>query len=275
MKVIVCIMASDSPEYNAFKNEWIKNINYIKSKKNTFDFYFVYGGNVENVVNSDNYTDIYYKITETIPNMLRKTLQFFEYINESKIIFDFLLRTNLSTLFDFEKMKGWFSHTSVNYGFFGGSLIDGFDGSKTRISGTNMVFSKNVVDIIITHQDRFPYMYNEDVELSMMVFSNLNNCNHKTISRVDFLDNSIVFQKCPMFYNDVFCFRFKSSNRENDVFYYANVLQYIIINNNNLNTTFISDYINGKSVSESSANLLILSEKIWCIENGRACHRAD
>lgn len=264
-------MASDSPEYNEFKLEWIKNINYIKTKSVIYDFYFIYGGHKEKRVCYNTYTDVYYKITESIHNMLRKTLFFFEYITKT-VNFDFLIRTNLSTLFDFEKMLSWFSNIN-NLNFFGGSLIDGFDGRNTKISGTNMIFSKDIIDTIILYQDRFSYVYNEDIELSMFVFINIKDCNHKSISRVDFLESDICFQKCKTFDENIFCYRFKSDNRKNDVYYYSLILQYSIFNKNLLNTTFINDYINGKIIKEIVPNFSILSEKQWFIRDEKAFFR--
>lgn len=267
MKIIICIMASNTEEYNGFKLEWIKNINYIKKKSDVFDFYFVYGGIKEKIIKNNNFTDIYYEITETIPNMLRKTLFFFEYTKN--IHFDFLVRTNLSTLFDFEKMTNWFNDLS-NTKFFGGSLIDSFDGLNTKISGTNMVFSKDIIDLVVLHQDRFPYVFNEDIELSIMVFFNIKNCNHKTISRIDFLENQIVFQKCKTFDNNVFCYRFKSNIRTNDIYYYSLIMKYVIFDKNILNITFINDYINGNIIKEVVPMFNVLSEKIWTIKDNKA-----
>ncbi len=226
-KVIVGILASEG--YDQFKEIWVKNIKYIKSTSNTFDFYFIYGGCCNKIVKNDFYTDFYNDSVESIKNMTIKTLKFYKYIIEN-IKFDFVLRTNLSTLFDFVKMNEWFSNIQEK-NFFSGSIISNFSYEYTLISGVNTVFSCDIVNFLNDNFYKFSYDENEDVETSKMVFNNVKNINFKSIIRIDFLsENTMLYHKCSEIDNDdIFCFRFKSNNRDNDVKNMNYILNKIIL----------------------------------------------
>jgi hypothetical protein len=265
MKTIVGVLASHNDIYDKFKKLWIKNIKSLddQTKKN-FSFYFIYGGESEYVKDDElDWVDLYYDFQETIPNMLRKSCKFFEYINQKYTGTEeyVVLRTNLSTLFNFSKMNNWVDNLPKRM-FFGGSLIDGYSGSLSRISGTNMVFTKDILKILIDNQDRFIYNENEDVVLSSIILLNLYSMlTLKTIKRLDFLQDHIMYHRCSTEtdLNDLFCYRFKSDNRETDV----NNMD-IVMKEWNL------EKFKECSFCSEGETLQILSEKFWKIsDDGR------
>lgn len=229
MKIVVGILASESLVYNKFKEIWISNINRIQDLD--IKFYFIYGNNdtlttKTQMIEYKNYTDIIAPCKESMKNMLRKTLVFYDIVASNHSDVSFVMRTNLSTLFDFGKMKSWL-YRQPDKAFFAGSFIGGFAGRNTGISGTNTIMSRDILSHILRHQDRFPYIDLEDIETSLFVNWTTT---HLTINvrRIDFIEDVLLFHKCS---NDkigeIFCFRFKSDSRDRDLVLMKDVLQYI------------------------------------------------
>lgn len=231
VKVIVGILSSDG--YDNFKEIWIQNIKYIKSISDNFDFYFIYGGHNENLIVNEYYTDFYNDSIETIKNMAVKTLKFYKYIIDN-CVFDFVLRTNLSTLFDFAKMNNWFLNIPQTT-FLGGSIIANFANKNTMVSGVNTVCSYDIIKYLNNNFYKFSLIENEDVETSNIILNNISNINFKSVIRIDFLsDDEMLYHKCPESDNNIiFCFRFKSNNRYNDVKNMNNVFNKFIANDYN------------------------------------------
>jgi hypothetical protein len=267
-KVYVGVLATHGETYDAFKKVWLRNIEHTHKLdcEVKFEFCFIYGGEVTQIVHNDLYTDLYYEYPETLPNMLRKTLRFFEHVeklertNRSRGEV-FVLRTNLSTLFDFQMYQEWLKDIPSRV-FFGGSLIDGVHGKATCFSGTNMIMSFDVMRFVVVHQDRFSYDYNEDIELSSIVMMNIM-CTLKSMKRLDFLGDKMVYHKCNMFSEKVCCYRFKSSNRRQDVSNMHNILACLQAGVNV--TRFIQLQMKHLVVTAEASGMSRLSEQTWML----------
>lgn len=278
--VYVGILASHGEQYDAFKKVWLRNIEHTRNLgcKVKYDFYFIYGGESNDICTQSAYTDLYYNYPETVPNMLRKTLKFFEHIevtvnrdengkpkNERPDIF--ILRTNLSTLFNFEMYQDWLENVS-NVMFFGGSIINGYQGESTIFSGTNMIMSRDVMQFVLRHQDRFSYNYNEDIELSYMVMLNIKQPAMKAIKlkamkRLDFVSDKIIYHKCHLFSDDICCYRFKSNDRKTDANTMHNILACL---QSGVNVTkFIQNQLKHMQVTSEKSGMAVLAKGMWVI----------
>lgn len=272
-RVYVGILSSHGEPYDAFKKVWLRNIEHTNNFEPRYkgevkyDFYFIYGGDSEDVIHHSGYTDLYYVYPETIPNMLRKTLKFFEHINNTTKTKDevFILRTNLSTLFDFRMYQEWLKNVHSQT-FFGGSIIYGFQGETTTFSGTNMIMSRDTMQFVLLRQDRFSYNYNEDVELSHMVMLNMK-CKIKAMKRLDFLSDNLVYHKCRLYAEDISCYRFKSSDRKQDVNMMHNILACLQAGVNIIR--FIQTQFKHFQVSSEASDIEMLSEHTWMVKGNK------
>jgi hypothetical protein len=263
LNLVVCIIASDSDDYLKFKELWLKNISFIKSRKNNtinYHFYFLYGGDTTKINHFSEYTELYFDIPETLQNILRKTLCAFDYFNTKYDNNSLFLRTNLSTVFDFEKYSTWLSDIPLSK-FFGGSIIDGYNGFHTKISGTNMIMSLDILQFVLLHQDRFSFTKNEDIELSSLIMYNYP-CFMKTMKRLDFITTKVLYHRCNLYSPDISCFRFKSSDRLRDTDLASHILN--LIHSNQSIITYIRDLIL-PIVSEGEI-LEPLSTVVWRID---------
>lgn len=297
MKLIVGIVASDNANYTEFKNIWIKNI--IEIKKNPLlceliDFYFLYSDEngqskqIKYKTGQVLYTDFYdnkefkeknnQEEANNYPavtiSIFNRTIEFYKYIkdilnldnNESYIKYRtdglYFLRTNISTLFDFKQMVSWLDN-KPKANFFGGSFNGYYNNMYTTISGTNMIFSLDLMMYLCYNYENADIKnYLEDEAISTLIITNLN-VFLINVKRLDFIEmkevvlehinhfwpatpNSVVYHKTNAGDNNVFTFRFKTFNRKNDIKAMNLLLEEIHKNNYNL-TNFVEKYVNSHS----------------------------
>jgi hypothetical protein len=102
---------------------------------------------------------------EYIPGILIKTLKAMEYVYNT-FDFDYLIRTNISTFWNFKLYKNKFSTPKNNLI----EAIIGLIGSLPFPSGYGMVISKDVIFKMITLQDEFDYSLNDDVSMGKFLY---------------------------------------------------------------------------------------------------------
>ncbi len=283
MKVIVAIIASKDPIYNQFKDIWVKCINYIKTTNFNYEFYFLYSDKItdesEDNINYSldsypNYTNYYYKYhhkvyeTELMKaqmEMLNKTLNFYEYIKNKLNLNDnnhynyntledttYILRTNLSSLFNFEKLYNYLLDKPKK-NFFAGTINGFYNNIYTTISGMNSILSLDTMMYSIDNADNIreylKILKYEDDTMSNYIIRNLN-VFLINIKRLDFIEmeevvlpthtwpatpKSIIYQKCNIGDQDILSFRFKTFNRTNDIEVMNKLNDNILKDNFNLN----------------------------------------
>jgi hypothetical protein len=232
-------------------------------------FYFVYGGKRNYIAHNDaGWTDYYCDVTETIPNMLRKTIKFFEYISEKMENDIYIVRTNLSTVFDMKLLVEWFAMPTIpRKNFFAGPIIGGLNGKYSSISGTCMVLTMDVVQFVLRYQDRFSFTINEDIELSALIMINLNPL-LMSVKRLDFI-NEILYHKCAIADETIWCFRFKSDDRLDDLNTMKKLIEYFRNENGRNLTEFVHTYANGKAIKHELPDYDALSKQIFQIDDNR------
>ena len=138
-RAIILILASESTLYNAFKNIYTE---YMSSNSN-IKVYFVYAGNVSFVPQEHDL--IYQELKECViqPHPTKKVVRALQYIN-SVHDYDFLIRTNLSTFWVFDKLLDRLNTLPTT------KTISGRIGylSPRYVVGSDMVVTKDLVDIL-------------------------------------------------------------------------------------------------------------------------------
>lgn len=263
MKIIVAIIASKDRIYNLFKEIWLKSIDYIKKRdlSNNYEFYFVYSTEItetteikDNVDVLPNYTDYYYKYkpfqTDLVKReivVLNKVMNFYKYIrvkldldnNQSynhNTLTDttYILRTNLSSLFDFVKMYNYLLDKPKK-SFIAGTINGYYNNINTTISGMNTILSIDLMMYTVDNSknilEYLKVLKYEDDTMSNYIIKNLD-VYLINIKRLDFIEmekiqlqthswpatpKSIIYQKCEKGDTTSFSFRFKTFNRENDI----------------------------------------------------------
>lgn len=262
MKLIVSLVASNSDTFDQFKAIWVNYIIKIKELYPNLDisFYFLYS---EVNVRKDNiishFTQDYKLVSKTKVNfssplycdfydeditgendriryisksMFKRTLLFFKYLKDTNLLNNdtYVLRTNLTTLFDFNKLMNWLSNKPRNL-FIGGSFNGGYQENNTSLSGTNMIMSSDVINYLTNVPYNIEYLnqFSEDEIMSSLVIQHLS-VYIINIKRLDLIEISaipnlnipyikptICYHKCHINDESIFSFRFCTHNRLIDI----------------------------------------------------------
>jgi hypothetical protein len=160
MNIIIFIIATDNiPQYIEMQKIWKKYMNNhpnIKSYfiKNKIDL-------EESILLNENENTIYTRDNESfIPGILNKTMKSIKYCLNN-FNFDYIYRTNLSSLVDLNKLYEYICHNNIDYG--------GFIGCHDNIyfaSGSGFFLSKNACNFLTdTYLEEKNNIYLDDVSI--------------------------------------------------------------------------------------------------------------
>ncbi|MBA42596.1 MAG: hypothetical protein CMF62_01120 [Magnetococcales bacterium] len=184
MKIIILIISETgkNKRLDSFKSDWEV---YMNSSPDIKCFFIEYRNQDEEIIESENY--IYVKGEEKlIPNIFYKSLKSIQYINE-KYKYDFLLRTNLGTKFNFANLiklydklprKNYYSgvtfklenNKGVNMN--GITKFDKFDNSKKFAQGICIFMSRDVVKFLLSNYKKNTETinsYDDDIAIGLIL----------------------------------------------------------------------------------------------------------
>ena len=131
--------------YKLCKNYIIQNTNNFKEFEKHFKYFFIqYNENLKEEIKEDG-NRLLIKGKESIkPGIFLKTIKAIEYINE-KYEYDFILRTNLSSMWNFDKLLKLYNKIKPK-NFYGGNIIYG---DMIFASGTFILISKDISHLLL------------------------------------------------------------------------------------------------------------------------------
>ena len=134
----------------------------------------------------------YHEDTSFTPGMFRKFYDACKNLYSTNNIPDFIIRCNSSTFIDFEKFQRKFLNNLPKTGFVGGPIVEENTVPRPFISGTIMMFSKDIIYKLVNNVDiNHPYIreYNDDVALSYIISETI--CN----TFCQFMTNLILYSQ--------------------------------------------------------------------------------
>lgn len=168
IKILVLVIASDEiPVYIEFQKLWRSYMNYNPEQ---VEVYFI--------KSDPNFADIceikediiWSKGRESmIPGILNKTILSMEFLMPRiKTEFDYVLRTNLSSVWIFPKLLN-FLETAPKKNFFSGAII-----WDEIISGSGMIFSSDLAEFIVKNKNQLfnNTRFNDDAVISYFLSNN-------------------------------------------------------------------------------------------------------
>ena len=243
--IFVIVSNSKLDEKNVYYNSSnrysiLKDLNktYFDIFKDDIKFFFVeYNENInEDVLEVDDF--IYIKGLEEpiIPNILIKKIKSMIYI-KSKYKFDYIINTNLSSIWNIPVLFSLYNNIPRN-NFFGGHYI-----FNSLITGTGIIISKDLLPILLTI-NAYNFRDNEDVVIShfmksknILIFQ-LEQANHYKMN-YQILDENVTDIDSPRHKNhnleinedtntnDILYFRIRNANQERDIVIAKKILKKI------------------------------------------------
>ena len=166
-KIIFVIIASDTDYYN--KNKKILN-KFMNSNKDVKTFYIYCNKNLHfncNKKKLNNEENLYFNCNESLrPGILQKTIQAFQYINKH-YNYDYIIRTNLSTFWNINHLLQQIQKLPKEKCLAGQKC-------RSFISGTGIILSHDLVNVLINDKNKLNYKNADDVEISHYLHNNYN-----------------------------------------------------------------------------------------------------
>jgi len=226
-KILNLILYNNTPNYAKMKNITSK---YLKTANIPY-FYYCFSPHINNrfVIDGDM---IEIKGVETfVPGILLKTL---EALKISLLFdYDYILRTNISTIVNISEISKFLKNEPVNYG--GGTVFDlqwddanaGITNGKYKgtlfAQGTAIVLSRDCVKLLIDNQHHIDRTVVDDVSLGVF-FDKFKIPAINMSDKLKFVSNSDVFSPKTVFYRN------KRISREDDLIHMEHIVNELIAN---------------------------------------------
>lgn len=228
------VLYSNEEHYNKMyelTNKYYSKFSNVKTIYYKFD---------ENIVNDYELRKniLHIKGKETyIPGILDKTIKAFQYIIDNNYNFDYVIRSNISTIVDFNLLTLYLQETPIQ---FGGGLKNGVTSDKNHpdlenlifASGTSIILSKTTLKELLNKKHHIRNDLIDDVSIGVLMRDYLQNIKQHYIPENRFIfisdengerskildiikDNSYIF------------YRNRQSNRKTDIKQMEIIIEYL------------------------------------------------
>jgi len=238
MKILNLVLYSSSPGKECYEEMKESSELYYKQFKNVQTIYYQYSNNIEKDYELiDNILFIKGEKESYVPGVLDKTIKAFEYVNTNDILnkYDYLIRSNISTIINFDLLVNELIKTPINfYGggsamnlqWNGGGIIDNTWYGTIFATGTSIILHPDAVKFIIDNKKLLRYDIVDDVSLGIFFRE------HKPDIKCEVLDSK-KYLKLPCCFNDPTTLNLgilKSLVNKDEIIFYRNSC---FINNGN------------------------------------------
>ena len=156
-KLVILVLSSCNTPFNKFRKIWERYGHLFPEIKT----HFIYAGkDNSNPLSSDL---VFKDIKDSYPMNIERTLKGFKYI-ESKYNYDFLLRTNLSTFWDFERLLNNLNNLPTEKCYQGNGPLPPWLPFEERyyLSGVDTIVNKRMITGVITRHTELDMNIEED-----------------------------------------------------------------------------------------------------------------
>ena len=176
MNFLNLVLTSDDKYYNMMYDI---TSNYYKKFNNVKTIYYMFSNEIEDDYMLDN-NILYIKGNETFrPGILDKTVKTFLYFKNDYENYDYIVRSNISTIVNFNLLEILLNNTKIEYG---GSPVWRLNGLLEKdgimkpeyvninfVQGNSIIISKNMIQKIIDNIQFIDYDVIDDVAIGMLI----------------------------------------------------------------------------------------------------------
>lgn len=161
-RAVILILSSNNTEiYRNCRKIWKKYMNYDTSIK----VYFVYGELDEPLFEYDSFSDLIFNEVKEHPYLnIEKTIKAMNYI-DSCVEYDFFIRTNLSTFWDFNKLHLQLNILPKENCYSGDGPLPTYDLNGYYLSGVDTIVTPDLIKSIISNKHLIDYFTYEDAAM--------------------------------------------------------------------------------------------------------------
>lgn len=232
IRILHLVLYSSSIEYDKM---YLLTRDYYKKFNNIITIYYTFSLKYNIITLVDDI--LYIPGNDTyLPGILDKTIKAFLYC-DLHYKYDYIVRSNISTIVNFNLLSNKLNKTSIDYG--GGQylllrtidVLNGITNNKYfgtyYVGGTAIIFSNKMIKLLLLNKDKLDYSVVDDVAIGVLI-------------KEQFPDIAISYIQ-PMFYNtnpinmsdiasnQYLYYRNKTNNRMNDVNHMKQIID--ILNN--------------------------------------------
>ncbi len=163
-RAIILILASNNNivDKNG-RDTWKKYMNIDP----TIKVFFVYGKLNNELTDYDPTCDLIYNdVSESYPVFIHKTIKAMETIN-SLFTYDFFIRTNLSTFWDFNKLHLHLNELPTSNCYSGDGPLPGYTSAGYYLSGTDTIVTPEMICSIVENKHLIRYEMVEDAAMGL------------------------------------------------------------------------------------------------------------
>lgn len=161
-RAVLLVLASDNhPIFKNARKIWKKYMHLDPTLK----VYFVYGQLQGTLEDFDATSDLVYPdIAESYPVLIEKTVRAMEHIDK-QVTYDYFIRTNLSTFWDFQKLHMHLNELPVFGCYSGDGPLPGYTKQGWYLSGTDTIVTPEMVKTMIHNKHLIDYQLVEDAAM--------------------------------------------------------------------------------------------------------------
>ena len=171
IRILNLVLFSHSEEYDS-----MYKLTSPYYKKHNIDTLYYTFSNTNDIVDDI----LYIKGSESkIPGILDKTIKAFEYIQPNLDDYDYVVRSNISTIINFDLLKKQLMNKHIDYGggimwdlqwlHPEGGVIDKTHWNKKFASGTSIILSSKLVKRILENKQHIQYDLIDDVAIGVLI----------------------------------------------------------------------------------------------------------
>lgn len=192
MKILHLVLYSKNTYYDVMKSI---TDNFYGIYKNVDTYYYYFDDSINNDYELTK-NELKIKGIESYkPGILDKTIKAFKYFENKLNDYDYIVRSNISTIIDFDKIYKILYKKNYDYGFYL------FNRSEYRFSsGTSILLSNKMVFFILENINKIDYDKIDDVAIGLLIF--------KSNDKIRFCD-----------IKDKICFNYKNESIDKYVIY--------------------------------------------------------
>ncbi len=187
LKILNLVLYSDNKIYNKMKYLLEK---YYKHYKNVKTIFYKFTNTIEEEYQLQNNILNIKGIETYIPGILDKTIKAFEFFKNDINNYDYIIRSNISTIINFGKLEKILLNKKYDYGlrFWENNIEIENNNIKEKLpyfaSGTSILFSPKLLNFIIDNKQLINYNLIDDVSIGEFIYKHykepINLCNLKS-----------------------------------------------------------------------------------------------